>query len=139
MRIHFYLRFHTQFGQSIAVVGNLPVLGNNDPAKAFPLRFFNEDLWHGSIELDAAQHSTVHYRYIFVNENGDIIKEIRTYSNNIKNGLFEIYEMYNSFIIKNYKDDILHGEFKSYYYNYLDNTIKIKERIYCAKRLRTWV
>ena len=37
MKIDFYLRFHTKFGQTLAIYGNLPSLGLNEPNKALPL------------------------------------------------------------------------------------------------------
>ena len=52
MKVDFYLRFHTQFGQTLAVVGNLPVLGSDDPDKALPLEFLNDEYWHASVETD---------------------------------------------------------------------------------------
>jgi len=75
MKLHFYLRYQTQFGQKLAIVGNLPSLGNNDPAKAVIMSFFNRDLWHFSVELDAAEIDTIHYRYVFINENNEIVPE----------------------------------------------------------------
>jgi 4-alpha-glucanotransferase len=75
MRIDFYLRFHTQFGQTISLVGNIPSLGLNDANKALPLTFFNEEFWHTSIEIDPEDYHTLHYRYVFTNEFGERKKE----------------------------------------------------------------
>src|SRR5688572_25150543 len=75
MRVDFYLRFHTLFGQSLSVTGNTPELGNNDIEKSLPLQFFNEEFWLVSIELDTAKLNTLQYRYIFTNEKGEIKKE----------------------------------------------------------------
>ncbi|MGZ3840215.1 MAG: 4-alpha-glucanotransferase [Flavisolibacter sp.] len=72
MRIDFYLRFHTQFGQSLAVVGDIPALGLNEMHKALPLRFFNEEFWHASIDLDPSEYNAVHYRYVFTSEKGEM-------------------------------------------------------------------
>ena len=75
MRIDFYLRFHTQFGQSLAVVGNIPALGLNDPANALPLSFFNEEFWHATVEIDPSEYNELQYRYVFINENREVKKE----------------------------------------------------------------
>src|SRR4051812_37893013 len=75
MRIDFYLRFQTQFGQTLAVTGNIPALGNNEASRALPLSFFNEFLWHGTIEIDPSEYNTIHYRYCFTNEKGETKKE----------------------------------------------------------------
>ena len=71
MRIDFYLRFHTQFGQSLSVVGNIPALGLNEEDNALPLTFFNEELWYTTIEIDPSDYHSLHYHYVFVNEKGE--------------------------------------------------------------------
>jgi 4-alpha-glucanotransferase len=78
MKIDFYLRFHTHFGQTVAVTGNLPVLGNGDSDMALPMEFLNEEFWHGSIEIDE-EIDTLHYRYVFINEHGERKKEAETH------------------------------------------------------------
>jgi len=75
MKIEFYLRFRTKYGQALFVTGNLSALGNNDAANAFPLRFLNEEFWYGSIELDETEVNALHYHYLFQNEYGETIKE----------------------------------------------------------------
>ncbi|RYZ45950.1 MAG: 4-alpha-glucanotransferase, partial [Chitinophagaceae bacterium] len=75
MKIEFYLRFKTKYGQSLFVTGNLAVLGNKDPQQAFPLRFLNDEFWYGSIEIDPAEVNAFHYHYLFRNEYGDLITE----------------------------------------------------------------
>jgi 4-alpha-glucanotransferase len=75
MKIVFYLRFHTKFGQSLAITGNLPVLGKNDLARALPMSFLTDQLWQASIEIDSSETESLQYRYIFVDENGNAEKE----------------------------------------------------------------
>ncbi len=75
MKIDFYLRYHTIFGQRLAIVGNIPALGNGDIEKATPLSFFNQELWHLAIELDPEEIDTLSYRYVFYAENGEVKKE----------------------------------------------------------------
>jgi 4-alpha-glucanotransferase len=75
MKIEFYLRFRTKYGQAVFVSGNLDLLGNNDTAKAFPLQYLNEEFWYGTIDVDPAETNTLHYRYVFRNEHGEIIPE----------------------------------------------------------------
>ena len=75
MKLDFYLRFHTQFGQTLAIVGNLPVLGDGDPARALPLNFFNNEFWHAAIEIDPSDIETLHYRYVFISEHGERKRE----------------------------------------------------------------
>ena len=75
MKIEFYLRFQTKYRQSVFVSGNLASLGNNEPQSAFPLRYLNDEFWYGTLDVDPSEEETLHYRYIFQNENGELIKE----------------------------------------------------------------
>ncbi|HWJ90597.1 MAG TPA: 4-alpha-glucanotransferase [Flavisolibacter sp.] len=75
MKIDFYLRFHTQFGQTLAVVGDIPALGANEANKALPLDFLSDEYWHTSLEVDPEGLDCVHYRYIFTDASGERKKE----------------------------------------------------------------
>src|ERR1700730_3981759 len=74
-KIQFYLRFHTQFGQSLYVTGNTDALGNYKLAKAFPLQYLNIECWYGTIELPAGSASNIQYSYFLKNPDGTIIEE----------------------------------------------------------------
>src|SRR5947208_37802 len=74
MKIDFYLRFTTRFGQALGVVGNLPALGNGDISKALPLSFLNDDFWFVSIEIDLLEAELLQYSYVF-SEKSDQKKE----------------------------------------------------------------
>lgn len=75
MKIDFYLRFRTKFGESLAITGNLLPLGNNDSTQALSMQFLNEEFWHASIELEPQELALLHYQYIFTTANGEVIKE----------------------------------------------------------------
>jgi 4-alpha-glucanotransferase len=75
MKIEFYLRFRTTYGQAVFVSGNLISLGSNQQAKAFPLQYLNDEFWYGAIETDPAEVGALHYRYVFTNEKGETITE----------------------------------------------------------------
>ena len=65
MLLHFYLRYSTQFGQTILVTGNTETLGNGNLKKAFLLEYLNGDFWHGYVEIDGRQITEpIHYKYI---------------------------------------------------------------------------
>ena len=68
------LRFTTQFGQTIYVVGNHPLLGNNDIEKAVPLQYFNENFWNLTLPFDAKDivDETNSYQYVIKNADGTI-------------------------------------------------------------------
>jgi 4-alpha-glucanotransferase len=71
MKIHFYVRFHTNYGQTLSVSGNHELLGNNDTGKSFLLTYLNEELWHGIIELPEGDEPVLNYKYILTHDNGD--------------------------------------------------------------------
>ena len=75
MKIEFYLRFRTSYGQSLFVMGNLAALGNKDVKSALPLRFLNDEFWYGSIEVESTEVNAFHYHYLFQNEFGELITE----------------------------------------------------------------
>lgn len=76
MILHFYLRYSTKFGQAIFVSGNATVLGNDDSANPFALTYLNDQLWHGSAEVDTKDmDEAVCYRYILKDENGELFTE----------------------------------------------------------------
>lgn len=67
--IHFYLRYHTTYGQTFFVSGNIPELGNGDPQKAMPIHYLNDELWHHSIDIPANTPAFT-YKYILRNADG---------------------------------------------------------------------
>lgn len=76
MKFQFYLRFHTQYGQSLWISGNTEELGNDDPAKALLMDYLNDDFWAVSIEIkrkDLAKR--ISYKYLMKDENGEWIRE----------------------------------------------------------------
>lgn len=76
MKIQFYLRYHTEFGQSLWITGNTEELGNNLPEKALPMEYLNEDFWHCNIEIKKNEaQSPVVYKYILKNKDGELLFE----------------------------------------------------------------
>ena len=67
--IHFFLRYHSEFGQSFFVSGNIPALGNNDPGKALAIKYLNEEYWTGSVELPSDVESFT-YQYLLCTQDG---------------------------------------------------------------------
>ncbi|MER3464645.1 MAG: 4-alpha-glucanotransferase [Chitinophagaceae bacterium] len=72
MRLDFYLRFSTRFGQRLVLSGNIGLLGNGEWTNAMPLQFLNEEFWHLSIDIPVESKFTLHYKYALVEENGKV-------------------------------------------------------------------
>jgi 4-alpha-glucanotransferase len=69
MTLHFYLRFHSQYGQNFYVSGSIPELGGNDLVKAIPLNYLNDEFWH--VILDVPDNTgPFKYKYIIRNDDG---------------------------------------------------------------------
>ena len=77
MNLQFFLRFHTEFGQSLWLSGNTVELGNNDPEKGIPMTYLNDEFWHVSLVIPAKNwHSKgIVYKYFLKNKDGDLIAE----------------------------------------------------------------
>ena len=77
MILNFYLRFSTALGQSLFVSGSHAALGNDDVTKALPLQYFNNELWHGQIELqeESLTPIDIQYRYILKTQEGNQVIE----------------------------------------------------------------
>ncbi|HLP36515.1 4-alpha-glucanotransferase [Lacibacter sp.] len=75
MKIQFYLRFFTQYGQSLFVSGNCEALGNNDPATALPMQYLTDEFWTVSIDLGKDFENELQYNYILKNDHGGDVVE----------------------------------------------------------------
>lgn len=76
MKVQFYLRFHTSYGQSLWISGNISELGNNNPEKALPMNYLNEEFWAATLEIKRKELSAkISYRYLLKNEKGEWINE----------------------------------------------------------------
>jgi 4-alpha-glucanotransferase len=76
MKIQFYLRFHTRFGQSLCVSGNITELGNNDPVQALSMTYLNDEYWYCTLEIKKKELQwPLCYKYILKNEDGELIRE----------------------------------------------------------------
>ncbi len=71
-KIIFQLHFHTVYGQELFISGNHALLGNNDPEKALPMQYFNEEYWYTVIDLSDSPipDTGVVYQYILKNADG---------------------------------------------------------------------
>ncbi len=77
MKIHFYLKFQTKFGQHLFISGNIAELGNNDAATAIAMTYLNDEFWHATIEIKKKElKADIEYKYILKNdEDGGLVQE----------------------------------------------------------------
>lgn len=76
MTIHFFLDFHTSYGQNLYISGSLPELGNGDPAKAVPMNFTEGFIWEKVLKITSLQERILSYRYLVRSEDGSAFYEV---------------------------------------------------------------
>ncbi len=71
--ITFQLRFHTEYGQGLFIVGNHPLLGNDCFEQAVPMQYFNEEYWVLTLPFETEDcNGPVTYHYMLKNADGSI-------------------------------------------------------------------
>ncbi|MES1221302.1 MAG: carbohydrate-binding module family 20 domain-containing protein, partial [Bacteroidota bacterium] len=76
MKLQFYLRFRTQFGQSLWISGDTEELGMDDPVRAKSMDYLNEEFWHTSFEIKKKDlQKNIRYKYLLKDKEGELIFE----------------------------------------------------------------
>ena len=70
-KLNFHLRFKTNFGQTIFITGNHPLLGNGNIEAAVPMVYLNEDYWVLHLATKGLlKAETIRYSYFIQNADG---------------------------------------------------------------------
>jgi hypothetical protein len=72
MKVVFNLRFRTQMGQKLSVCIDFAADASET---VLPLLYLNQDFWQASLDVDTSVSASIRYRYIFISEEGEEIKE----------------------------------------------------------------
>lgn len=74
IKLNFFIRFHTEFGQTLHISGEHEIFGNNDINNALPMQYWNEEFWTATIELNISTVPLqgIVYNYVVKNESGDV-------------------------------------------------------------------
>lgn len=125
MLIQFYIRFHTQYGQTLFISGNKTALGFDELDKAMPMRYLNDEFWYAELECtEDEQHAPLEYRYVLSDADGNTVVEWgndRTEEPANINAkelvLIDTWnhagDIENAFFTKPFKDVLLNRNFKS--------------------------
>src|SRR5262245_32818059 len=73
MKIQFYLRFHTGFGQALFLESNTPLSKDNPPILA--LKYVNEEYWMAEVEIELKSKEPFVYNYFLSDKDGEIVRE----------------------------------------------------------------
>lgn len=77
MQVQFFLRFKTDYGQSLWITGNIDSLGNNDPDRAMLMTYLNDEFWHLNLNIKSKEfQKPVSYYYFLKNKDGSIVNEL---------------------------------------------------------------
>lgn len=76
MKLQFYIRFHTRYGQSLWLTGNHDEMGNNDPDQLVPMQYLNNDYWSCTINIKKKDFpKRLIYKYVLKNEDKELLAE----------------------------------------------------------------
>jgi 4-alpha-glucanotransferase len=77
MRLQFFIRFHTEFGQQLWFKGNAAPLQGSGPNEAIAMQYLNEDFWQLTLEIDSvpADWSDWRYCYFLQTKDGEWVPE----------------------------------------------------------------
>ncbi len=75
--INFQIHFHTQFGQTLYIIGNHQLLGNNNFEKAIPLIYQDNNLWLVSLAVEGFESidKPITYNYLLKKSDGSFIED----------------------------------------------------------------
>jgi len=75
-RLQFNIRFRTQFGQQLLVMGNTPSLGQLKQEEAIPMFFLDQETWQLEVDIPLRGKITqLQYKYVLKNQDGSITTE----------------------------------------------------------------
>lgn len=77
MNLQFNILFHTKYGESLWVCGNVEALGMGDPEKACALEFLNDQCWRIEVHVPKKDwpKEGIRYKYFLKNADGEIVSE----------------------------------------------------------------
>ncbi|MFC0776196.1 4-alpha-glucanotransferase [Terrimonas alba] len=78
MYLQFYLRFHTEFGQSLWIGGNTEELGMEVPANAIPMLYLDDEFWQATVSIPQKKwpKKGIVYKYYLKTKDGELIGEL---------------------------------------------------------------
>lgn len=75
MVIHFYIKYRTEYGQSISIIIHPTGNAQNEPYTTINLQYLNDEYWHGSIDTDSiSKRESIEYHYI-ISQHGEPDKQ----------------------------------------------------------------
>lgn len=102
-RLQFNIRFRTQYGQQLLIIGNSPALGQLKQENAIPMCFLDQETWQLEVDVPfRGKNTPLHYKYLLKNQDGSFCAE---WGNDRVIGLTSSFQTYVLFDTWNHAGD----------------------------------
>ncbi|MCH5714761.1 carbohydrate-binding module family 20 domain-containing protein [Niabella hibiscisoli] len=116
MKVIFYIKYHTRFGERLAIVANVTEL--QSPNGYADMQYLNDEYWKLEADIDVADlpGQKLQYKYIFIGNDGTQTEEFQSPRNLVpENKDVAVLKIYDTW---NYAGDIVNtfstAPFKKY-------------------------
>ncbi len=75
MKLNFYLRFTTKFGQQLQVETTFKQENDEKTTSRHAMQYFSNEFWQASLDIDMPKQSLLGYKYILTMEDGSQVSE----------------------------------------------------------------
>ncbi len=76
IKIHFYIRFSTKYGQSLLLKTNIPDKAGKFEEQTVEMKYLNEVFWTYSLTIDKKIQGAIHYKYLLKGTDGKLHSEL---------------------------------------------------------------
>ena len=94
MKITFNIDYHTNWGESVYIVGDIPALGGGDPKKAVRITVEGDTAWSATVETPATTED-FGYSYVVISEDGRVKREWGAPHAFARGGKSHTYQLYD--------------------------------------------
>jgi len=121
-RITFQMKYNTQPGEDLGVIGSIPELGSWDQNRALRMNWNDGNIWKATINYDFGREKEFEFKFIFI-ENGRVKKWED--GNNRKLGFSQLKDIIEPNIKEEYFVEFKNIDGKDIIYNYKEGLLTI--------------
>ena len=79
MKIHFFIKYHTKFGESLWISGNARELGASNQSGMAAMHYLSDDYWKLEIDIDVVNltDGLLQYKYYLQSDSGELLSEYK--------------------------------------------------------------
>lgn len=77
MKLSFYIKYSTAFGETLFISGNVPELGELDSKRLVAMEYVNDSFWRAEVEIARTDFNKtpLKYKYYLQSKNGELIAD----------------------------------------------------------------